>query len=51
MKILRLFVAFALVYFALSPMLQAQNQNTRFGVQALDSNTSGDKNTAIGFKP
>ena len=43
-------VTFALICFALSPMLQAQNQNTRFGVQALDSNTSGDKNTAIGFQ-
>jgi Chaperone of endosialidase len=44
-------VLFALlICFALSPMLQAQNQNTRFGVQALDNNTTGDKNTAIGFK-
>jgi hypothetical protein len=35
---------------ALSPMLQAQSQNTAFGVQALISNTRGDKNTAIGYK-
>jgi hypothetical protein len=34
----------------LSPMLQAQSQNTAFGVQALISNTRGDKNTAIGYK-
>jgi hypothetical protein len=43
-------ITFALVCFALSPMLQAQNQNTRFGTQALDSNTTGDKNTAIGHR-
>jgi hypothetical protein len=43
-------ITFALACFGLSPTLQAQNQNTRFGVQALDNNTTGDKNTAIGFK-
>jgi len=43
-------VTIALVCFALSPILQAQDQNTRFGVEALTSNNSGDKNTAIGFK-
>ncbi len=43
-------ITFTLVCFALSPMLQAQNQNTRFGTQALDSNTTGDKNTAIGHR-
>jgi len=36
--------------FALSPMLQAQDKNTRLGFQALDSNRFGDENTAIGFK-
>src|SRR5258708_1987902 len=36
--------------FALSPMLQAQDKNTRLGFQALDSNGFGDENTAIGFK-
>ena len=40
--------ALALTCFALSPMLQAQDQNTRLGFFALDSNTTGDKNTAIG---
>ncbi|PYK36185.1 MAG: hypothetical protein DME54_02155 [Verrucomicrobia bacterium] len=43
-------VTIALVCFALSPICQAQDQNTRFGVEALTSNNSGDKNTAIGFK-
>jgi len=43
-------VTIALVCFALSPTLQAQNQNTLFGVEALPSNTTGDQNTAIGFK-
>jgi len=42
--------ALALTCFALSPMLQAQDQNTRLGFQALDSNTTGDKNTAIGYR-
>ena len=41
-------VTIALVCFALSPILQAQDQNTRLGSFALDSNTTGDKNTAIG---
>jgi hypothetical protein len=39
--------------FALSPMLQAQGQNTNthFGDEALGSKPTGDdKNTAIGFK-
>ena len=44
------FASLALACFALSPILQAQDQNTRFGVEALASNNTGDKNTAIGFK-
>ena len=36
--------------FALSPMLQAQGQNTHLGDGALLSNTTGDQNTAIGFR-
>ena len=45
-----LLIPLVLVCFALSPMLQAQNQNTQFGVEALASNTRGDKNTAIGHR-
>ena len=45
-----LLIALVLVCFTLSPMLQAQNQNTQFGVEALASNTRGDKNTAIGHR-
>jgi hypothetical protein len=40
----------ALTCFALSPMLQAQDQNTALGFQTLDGNTTGDKNTAIGYR-
>jgi hypothetical protein len=45
-----LLIPLALVCFTLSPMLQAQNQNTQFGVEALASNARGDKNTAIGHR-
>jgi Chaperone of endosialidase len=59
MKIFRLFVAFTLICFVLSPRAQAvapppdggyPNKNTAEGDQALFSLTSGFDNTAIGYQ-
>src|SRR6266513_1041049 len=58
MKIL-LFVAFTLICFALSPRMQAVNPppdggypgfNTAEGTDALFSNTTGERNTGLGFQ-
>jgi Chaperone of endosialidase len=59
MKIFRLFVAFTLICFALSPKLQAvtpppdggyPGQNTAEGQSALNSLLNGERNTGIGYK-
>src|SRR4029077_13209335 len=45
-----LLTALMLASFALSPMAQAQSENTATGFEALFSNTTGDFNTATGYQ-